>query len=192
MVLRPEDYPHSSYDSFISDRGDNIVYRDFVLQLLSKKEKEAKRRYKCFVEAGTGTRLENPLKKIYGGAIAGEDLFVKKVLGKLKNVDIDKAEISNRRQLKSIHKPEEIIKKTSLFFNVSREKVVNSGSGDYRAITIYLIKKYTGLTNKEIGNIFGNLSYSGVSKVHRRFEKKIQKDSNLQRKITKIMSNVKG
>jgi REP element-mobilizing transposase RayT len=191
MVLRPEEYPYSSYVSFIN-RGDDIVYRDFILRIISKNEKEAIQNYKSFVEEAIGEKLDNPLNKIYGGAIAGGDLFVKKVLRRLRNVDLDKGEISNRRELKSIYRPEEIIEKISLVLNVSRDGIVNSEIKDSRAIAIYLMKKYTGLTNREIGHIFGNLSYSGVSKVNRRFEKKIQKDSSLKRKVLEIMSNVKG
>jgi len=52
------------------------------------------------------------------------------------------------------------------------------------------MKKFTGLTNREIGHFFGNLSYSGVSKVNRRFEKKIQEDSSLKRKIMAIMGRL--
>jgi chromosomal replication initiation ATPase DnaA len=104
-------------------------------------------------------------------------------------VDLDKGDITNRRELKSLYRPEEIIEKISLILNVSKDRIIN---GESRAIAIYLMKKYTSLTNKEIGNIFGNLSYSGVSKVSRRFEKKIEKDSSLKRKIMAIMSNVKG
>jgi hypothetical protein len=40
--------------------------------------------------------------------------------------------------------------------------------------------------------VFGNLSYSGVSKVYRRFEEKIGKDRSLKKKVADLMSNVKG
>jgi len=189
MVLRPEDYPYSSYVSFISHGVEDIVYRDFILRIISGNEKEAMHNYKCFVNDAIGETLDNPLKKIYGGAIAGGDLFVKNVLRRLKKVDLDKGDITNRRELKSLYRPEEIIEKISLIFNVSRDRIVN---GESKAIAIYLMKKYTGLTNREIGHIFGNLSYSGVSKVSRRFEEKIEKDSSLKRKVMAIMSNVKG
>lgn len=192
MVQRPEDYPHSSYGSFIGKRKDESVYRDFILKMISQNGKKAMQNYKSFVENAIGEKLDNPLKKIYGGAIAGGDLFIKKVLSKLENLDLTKSDIANRRELRSQCRPEEIISKLSSVLKVDRDKVVNGRIKDYRSIAIYAMKKYTGLANKEIGQIFGNLSYSGVSKVYRRFEEKIEKDSSLKRKVMEIMSNVKG
>lgn len=192
MVQKPEDYPHSSYGSFISNRRDDIVYRDLILGIISKNENKSMRDYKHFAEDAIGKKIDTPLKKIYGGAIAGGDKFIGKVLGQLVNADLDKEDISNRRELKSKYKPEEILEKVSSALNVEKDRIVNGEVKHCRSAAIYLIKKYTGLSNREIGRIFGNLSYSGVSKVYRRFEEKIETDSSLKRKVIEIMSNVKG
>ena len=137
-------------------------------------------------------KLVSPLKRVYGGVIAGGDVFVKKVVDSLEDMDLDKVDISNRRELKSRYSSEEIIKKVSMGLNVSTGIIVNSEKKEYRAIAVYLMKRYTSLTNKEIGRIFGNLSYSGVSKVNRRFEEKMKSNRILKMKVEKIMSNVKG
>lgn len=192
LVARPEDYPYSSYVDCIDHRKDELVCRDLIWQMISKNKKEAIAHYKRFVEDAVGETLDNPLQKIHGGAIAGGDLFFKKVLCRLKNVDLDKGDISNRRELKSQYGPEEIIEKVSTAFNVDRSGVVSGKVENCKAMAIYLIKKYTGLSNREIGYILGNLSYSGVSKAYRRFEEKVERDSRLKGKIREVMSNVKG
>ena len=192
MVKRQEDYPHSSYGSSIGKRKENRVDRDFILRMISGSGKNSAQNYKCFVEKAVGKKLDNPLKMIFGGAIAGGEVFVKKALDQVANTDLSKAEISNRRELRSICKPEELIGKLCVILNVDKESIVNGKTKDGRSIAIFLMKKYTGLSNCEIGRIFGGLSYSGVSKVYRRFEEKIEKDSSLRRKIMAIMSNVKG
>jgi len=192
MVQRPEDYPHSSYGSYIGKSKENSVDRDCILRMISGNEKNAAQQYKCFVEKAVGKKLDNPLKRTFGGVIAGGEMFVKKALGHVAHADVSKSEISNRRELKSLCTPEEIIGKLCLIVNVDKESIVNGNTRDCRSIAIFLMKKYTGLSNCEIGKVFGGLSYSGVSKVYRRFKEKIEKDSSLRRKVMAIMSNVKG
>jgi chromosomal replication initiation ATPase DnaA len=56
-------------------------------------------------------------------------------------------------------------------------------------------KKYTGLTNREIGERFGGLSYSGVTRASQRFYEKMARDRTLRRQVEEIdnrISNVKG
>jgi len=58
-----------------------------------------------------------------------------------------------------------------------------------RKITIYMIKKHTGTTNKNSGENFGGISYSAVAKTYQRFL------NQLRRKISEIeneMSYVNG
>jgi REP element-mobilizing transposase RayT len=192
IVQRPEDYPYSSYVSFIGKRSDENICRDFILGMVSQHEKKAMQAYRNFVEHAMGTHLDNPLQKIHGGVIAGERSFVTNALGKLAKLDLSDDDIANRRALRSRYTPDEIMEKLSLIWNVDRNIIVNDTIRGYRSIAIYLMKKYTGLTNKEIGQVFGNLSYSGVSKVYRRFEEKIGKDRSLKKKVADLMSNVKG
>jgi chromosomal replication initiation ATPase DnaA len=69
---------------------------------------------------------------------------------------------------------------------------MNNKRKEYRDMAIFLMKKSTGLTNRQIGSLFGNLSYSGVAKANQRFSEKTKRDNGLKRKIEQIMSNVKG
>ena len=59
-------------------------------------------------------------------------------------------------------------------------------------IAICLLKKHICLTDRQIGEQFGNISYSAVAKVYWRFSEKLKKDKMLRKKITEIMSYVKG
>ena len=57
------------------------------------------------------------------------------------------------------------------------------------------MKKYSGMTNKEIGRLVGGLSYSAVTRARERFLEKTKKDRGLRKKVEKIsaiLSNVKG
>ena len=62
-------------------------------------------------------------------------------------------------------------------------------------MAIYLIKKYTTLTNRQMGQLFGDIGYSAVTGVVQRFEQKIMKDKELKKRIESLrgnLSNVKG
>jgi hypothetical protein len=64
-----------------------------------------------------------------------------------------------------------------------------------RKVAVYLMKKYTGATNRQIGEYMGELSYSGVAKMVERFKGKMKTDRELREKVERIekkMSNVKG
>ena len=61
-----------------------------------------------------------------------------------------------------------------------------------RDIAIYLLKKHTCLTNRQIGEQFGNISYSAVAKAYWRFSERLKKDKMLRKKISEIMPYVKG
>ena len=56
--------------------------------------------------------------------------------------------------------------------------------------TIYFIKKWTGINNTKIGDLFGKLSYSAVSKVNTRFSEKLRTDKKLRRGVQKIMEHL--
>jgi putative transposase len=102
-------------------------------------------------------------------------------------------EISDRRKLKAVG-IEDILEGTSDFFGVSKDTVLGNDSGDWKKVAIYMIKKHTGVTNRQIGEYFQGLSYSAVAKIYQRFTGKLQGDSRLRRMVERIerqMSYVK-
>ena len=58
-------------------------------------------------------------------------------------------------------------------------------------VAVYLLKRYSNLSNAEIGEHFG-LSYSSVSKAAGNLEKQMYKDKGLQKEIDDIISRFKG
>jgi CRP-like cAMP-binding protein len=178
IVERPEAYPYSSYKSFIQKEGEEIVYRDLILAMLASDPALARSKYRAFIESAISEELESPLKDVYGGAILGGENFIRKTLGRLKDETLSKEEVSSRRELQKSMGAEEILKIVSHHLGISIEDLAVQ-KDDKRDLTIYLLKKYTGLTNRRIGDLFGGLSYSAVAKVYARFPEKAEKDSAL-------------
>ena len=55
-----------------------------------------------------------------------------------------------------------------------------------RRLCAYLARTHTALTNGEIGEEIGSLSYSGVAKAAARFAVLLKKDGNLKKDLDKI------
>ena len=194
MVSTPEEYPYSSYTSFISRKKDDLVHTDLILGMFSQKRGEGVNRYKEFVKRAIGRNDEDPLKEIYGGSILGGKLFVKEALGRLKDRITQNDEVSQRRELDAAFGVECILETIGGHFKVSPEDVLEDKK-EKRDIAIYLIKKWTSMTNRQIGDMFGGLSYSAVSKANERFSAKAKKSRTLKRTVNKIsdkMSYVNG
>jgi putative transposase len=192
LVERPEDYPYSSYSAYISKEKNEIVSPDLILGMVSKTKKDAISKYKDFVDRAIGGELEDPLKDVYAGMMLGGTRFIKEALNRLREGDLDKKDISHRRALKAAYRLEEIMDSLCVYFAISRDELLGNKNKRYRDIAIYLLKKHTGLTNRQVGELLGNISYSAVAKVYQRFSEKLEKDKALEKKIGEIMSNVKG
>ena len=79
-------------------------------------------------------------------------------------------------------------------FKVSPEDVFKD-KRERRNIAVYLIKKWTSVTNGQIADMFGGVSCSAIAKANERFSAKIMKDRTLRKTVDKIsrkMSYVKG
>jgi len=189
IVEKPEDFVNSSYGSYIRKRKDEIVHHDQILQMISKDKKSAPRLYRTFVENGIGGDIENPFTKIYGGSILGESSFIKQALDRLKEGVISRKETAHRKILESAYDSELIIKTVSHFFKINEVEVLNDKK-EYRNICIYLMKKYTGMTNDQIGDIFNSLSFSAVAKVHQRMSKAVKENRSMRKKVNKIISDL--
>ena len=122
--------------------------------------------------------------------ILGDKAFIKNSLQRLKGKNLQKEEISYCQELKAISS-ESIIDQICLYFQKSRDDLLNE-KGEWKNLGLYLIKKHTSLSNKQTGQIFGNMSYSAVAKSYQRFCHRLEKNPELVKKVETILSNVKG
>ena len=194
MVERPELYEHSSYGCYIGKCRNESVHPDLALSMLSKNPREAAKRYKDFVEKAIDQALESPLEKVYGGLALGSAKFIKEALNRLERNTIARDEVSHRREIQNILGSEEIVSALSRHFEFTNDELLKDRS-EIRNTTIYFMKEYTGLTNRELGSLFGGMSYSAISKAYARFLEKLEVDAPLRKLLKSIeseLSHVKG
>jgi hypothetical protein len=89
---------HSSY---ISDGKEELVTRDMILGLLTGEGEKARERYKAYVESGLGEDLKSPMEKVYGGMMLGGVGFIREVLNRLENEQVEGVEVSHRKALRA-------------------------------------------------------------------------------------------
>jgi REP element-mobilizing transposase RayT len=192
MVQKPEEYPYSSYTSLITGKPESIVDVGAILGMFSKSEKQARQLYKAFVEGAMGKEPENPLKKVYGGVILGGEGFIKKVLSQLERDRIEKIEVSHRQALHATLRVEQIIEAIRRHYRMSLDVIGGNKSSEARNACIYLLKRHTGASNVEIGEIFGKLTYSAIAKISQSFSKRMEHDEELRKRVESIQSECLG
>ncbi len=55
--------------------------------MTAAERKEARKKYRNYVEAGIGADIESPLENVYGGMILGGERFIKETLKRIKEED---------------------------------------------------------------------------------------------------------
>jgi REP element-mobilizing transposase RayT len=183
MAQKPEEYPHSSYRSYITGQIEDIVSRDTILEMMTKKKKEAPDRYRKFVESAFGEEIASPLKKVYGGIILGHEGFIRKALASIESERVETPEVSHGKALRSNIGLEEIISACCEHFEVARDVIMRNKRSEARKTCIYLMKKHTCATNREIAELFGTLSYSAVAKISQNISQQLGLDKSLQGRI---------
>jgi hypothetical protein len=162
--------------------------------MICKKVTEAPKKYRDFVETVMVDGLDSPLRNVYGGSILGKKSFIRESLGRLNDSLLTKDDVSYRRELRSSIDVKDIMTILSKHFGVSTDDLTNT-RGDMRNMTIYFIKKYTEMSNRQIGELFGSVSYSAISHAQRRFSQKVIIDRSLRKDLKNLesaISHVKG
>lgn len=142
IVSQPEAYPYSSYKSFISKKGEEIVTRDLIWGMITKDGRLGPERYRFFVERALGSELKNPLEKVYAGSVLGGKLFIREALDKLKDDVFKREEVSHRKALQMPYDAEEIVQQVSQYFGTRFEEL-SKRRGYERDLMVHLLKNKT-------------------------------------------------
>ena len=130
-----------------------------------------------------------------GGMILGSRPFIKDILKKIKSEYLNKEDVSFRRELKYQYGAKEIVDIVSGYFKSSNEWTVWRKMTEMKKISLYLMKKHTGMTNREIEELFRGYSTSAAAKQIQRFVEDLKTNKKLKKIIDDIepeLSIVKG
>lgn len=189
----PEGYKWSSYNGYIGKRKeDNWVEYSWVLSKFAQNKKVAWQKYKKYTEEGLAVKIESPFKSLLGQVILGGEDFREKIKGYLQGRQISQ-EIIERKRFDKKASPEEIVEAVAKAFEVEEKDLKNKGKRDNisRSVAIYVMQKYSGLSNEDIGRMFGGVHYSAVSKASARLREKMTGDKKLSKLVSGVISHVK-
>ena len=75
-------------------------------------------------------------------------------------------------------------------YEVGVEEVSGNKRSEARNAGVYLLKKYTGATNTEIGELFGGISYSAVTKISQNFSRLMADDRDMRGRIKNLLEHI--
>jgi REP element-mobilizing transposase RayT len=183
LAQKPEEYPHSSYWSYVTDQTEPVVSSDTILQMVTAKRKDAPDRYRSFVESALGAEMASPMQKVYGGMILGKEGFIRDTLARVESERLETPEVSHGKALRYRMGLEDTLSACCEHFKIAREEILRDKRSEARKACIYLMKKHTGATNREIAELFGTLTYSAVAKISQNFSRQMAVDKELRWRI---------
>jgi len=193
IVEEPERFAWSSYPGFIGkgNKYDWVEY-SWVLGQFGPDEQMASQEYKSFVDSGLKAEQGSLFNGVRGQVILGDERFLEKTKKLLAGRQISR-EIVERKNLRTAPRPEEIIALVAKTCGMQEQSVTESGGKDNKArkIAMYLVYQYSGLGNNDIGQLFGGIHYSAVSKAVARLKQDMRDDNTLASFVEKIKSHVK-
>jgi putative transposase len=182
MVTRPEEYRWSSYINYIGQcTAPTWLKMETILDYFGKKNKEAMKKYRLFVEELLGKEYDSPFRNTFGCAVLGTDEFREMVASQhLAEKEVDRA-VPGIRQFKTSPEPVDILKAVA--------SVTGENEKLARQVGMYLCHKYSGKKLREIGELFG-VGETAIAEARRLLLKKLAKDKKLCEVVEKVKANL--
>lgn len=165
LVEKPEDYPWSSYSSYLTERKDEMVTRDFLYGQFSDRKAQARRAYARFVQARVGEGRRKDFYELKDQRFLGSEEFVEDINRRLPEKIPFHYRVSLEEIVAGVSSAWEI--PMELFYGMTRDRKGAWG----RAVGAHLGKKIGGYTLKAIAEHFHRdpvVMSQGVRKVERR------------------------
>jgi chromosomal replication initiation ATPase DnaA len=136
--------------------------------------------------------VENPLESLHSQVILGGEEFIKGIRGMFTGKALSH-EIVERKRLLEYPLMGEVVKVVARAFKINEEEIRSKGGrgNTARRVALYLAQRYTGLSNKAIGEIFGGIHYSAVSKASGRLKEAMIFDKRLSKLVCEAESHFK-
>jgi putative transposase len=175
LVGKPEEWLWSSYRGYYR-RSWRVRWVDYerVLTEFGGDKAGGVRRYRAFMEAGLGRKLDSPVAKAVHGVVLGSEDFVKRVQKLLAGRPAT-TEVPELGQLKPRPEFAEVIEVVCRQFKAdpSRWKPGTRCDDPARALAAYVARQTTGLSSLKIAQALGYRNISSISVAYRRTEESL-------------------
>ncbi len=179
LVEKPQQYPWSSYRSYVREVKDPLVDRDFLLAQLSKKITVSKRAYSRFVRSRLSQGYREDFYELKDQRFLGTEEFIEDIHTDLKERPSFVYDMAIEEIVSKVSSVLKISK--ALFYSTTRNHQGSLG----RAVVGHLGKALGGYSFKEISDHF-HRDPVVMSQGIRRLEKKIRDDETFAKAIAKL------
>lgn len=183
VVELPQKFKWSSYGGYTKPKIDKYIdYHE-----LNKYMTISLSKYKNFVLDGIGKR-EAMFDDVYAGFFLGSKDFIEEKIEKFKP-EIESGDFAHKRKLQTDITIDDIIKVASKIFKASKAEIIakKHSASFNRKVVIYIVRRITPFTNKQIGNYFG-ICDTAVIKAEGVVAGKLAKDKLFKTKVDEILS----
>ncbi|MDD5643946.1 MAG: transposase [bacterium] len=181
----PEKYKWSSYNEYANDVKRGLIDKE----ILQKYCKMPMAEYRNFVLETLDNEI-NPLNKVHAGLILGDERFIKDTFCKLKT-QIQSKDFAYKKKISAID-PEILINRVAVYYGKNPEYLKKAKKRPLLAkkIAVYLLKRFTDMTNECIGNKF-QISYSAVSKINKDVIEIMERSEDVKAEVAELISHFK-
>ena len=181
-------YKWSSLPGYINrEKREDWIDYDCMLSIFIKYSHEASLNYHKYIKKSLEKQIASPFKNLSGRTILGSKDFKKEVLKKQhpnKNVPQRNEDIPAKKIIKLVTQPA-----TWSSLKVKKKKFNHTILS--RNAAIYFLKKYTDLSNQQIGAYFKSLKRSSISQMSRRFNLIKEKHEAIKKISTSLEEKIK-
>ena len=165
------EYPWSSYPDYIGREASPVeLDTSLVLGQFDNDLETARRKYETYVIENR--MMESPAKESYKGIALGGSEFLQSIKERIEGIG-NKREVPETKDARA-YTAEEIIQKVMDEFSIGREEIFKKKRGNFfRNMTLSLLKQFTSMSLKEIGELF-QMDYAAVSQACKRYEEKVK------------------
>ena len=193
LVIKPVEYPWSSYSAFIRTiKASDWLETRWLLAFFGRKEKEAIRNYKNFVEGIDIEAVENPNKHVHGCFILGDTDFVNWVKDTFLSTRDDEKEIPQLKRLKPKVSLETILQAVCDEIGSREEQILEKGRKSNRAreLAIYLARDLSGVPGKDLGDFFRGVSSAAITVRYSQVVCAAARDRRLRGQLNRIRERI--
>jgi hypothetical protein len=142
--------------------------------------------YRQFVRDGLQRDLANPLQRVRGGVILGDEEFAVRVKKYLKR-PVVREQPAYRELEQSVLEPAQILKVFTHACGVDESILrMRNHHGALRAMVAELLYRYCEITQGQIGRILGGIDYVAVNMMRKRLQARLANDPKLGTKFKEL------
>jgi hypothetical protein len=189
VVKKLREYKWSSYHDYVNVMKRNKwVNSEAVLEGICSNKQESRREYGKLVREASG-RENDFLEDIKYGMILGSDKFVGWVQRKfIDRTEKEDADLPQKKRISDEGVIERVVGEIIHNYKVDKTTLLQRKRHipfEARDVSMYILKTYTGLTNKAVGEMFG-VSISAVNKAAIRINAQSKTSKDFRRKLEEI------